>query len=600
MTGREVKGAAKVGAKAKAEAPTGWEWRLSDDGMLEMERAALAGMYLTFSSVAVWAAAEWDTEVRRQARELRDGEKCDGEVREILRCRWGNDSELVDWRAPREEVAALGELTRLRVEWAAPEKAGAALDALIRWAWQVRDGVLFLPGVHRRQAELDNYYLRLPMHSGILGTFLQHGKCFVLPAGIQSKAKEWKKKSESVDENVSKSLGYFSVSRDVELPQWKRMGKLLSGKGAVKALTAKQKEAPAWLYPGAAARFGATEANWQARDAKHVFLMLFAPIANYYLQLPGGDWAFIVPNVLELGVARRQILSRRVHDANWRFESSFAGMEDSVLHYLADGALPRAASGELKLTAMGEVKFYSNQRVRKGTLAVVRGDVSETVRRYKAFCRAYPLGSYSRPESVAVKAQIAANIFAGRRWYEGLTDIMGALLARVKEKGASGGKMTGVERLNGVRRNEGRKLMTIEKDCPELWDKPWEQALVRDVFRRAYRNLLGEVEAAAGRQGHNVGDRWGKRQAELFRHFNQCKTQSMCREVVIALLARAKSCGDGLIHNPQDEHNAVGHLWRMLNDPRECRKAVDLATFALITFTDGRLGASGDKKEEVK
>ena len=57
------------------------------------------------------------------------------------------------------------------VRWSGPANPGFA--RLMEWAWQVRDGVLYLPAVHdaKDAAMIQN---RVAMHNGIMRTFLQH------------------------------------------------------------------------------------------------------------------------------------------------------------------------------------------------------------------------------------------------------------------------------------------------------------------------------------------------------------------------------------------------------------------------------------------
>src|SRR5262249_34719156 len=57
------------------------------------------------------------------------------------------------------------------VRWSGPAKP--AFVKLMEWAWQVRDGVLYLPAVHdaKDAAAIQN---RVTMHNGIMRTFLQH------------------------------------------------------------------------------------------------------------------------------------------------------------------------------------------------------------------------------------------------------------------------------------------------------------------------------------------------------------------------------------------------------------------------------------------
>ncbi|MBM4042905.1 MAG: hypothetical protein FJ290_30820, partial [Planctomycetes bacterium] len=87
------------------------------------------------------------------------------------------------------------------VRWEGPPKA--AFARLFEWAWQVRDGVLFLPAVHRMQIDCENVFRRIPVHSGILRTFLQHPR--VQPKG------ELVMRSDEIEEGKQLVTRYISL-----------------------------------------------------------------------------------------------------------------------------------------------------------------------------------------------------------------------------------------------------------------------------------------------------------------------------------------------------------------------------------------------------
>src|SRR5262249_37183391 len=106
-------------------------WRLSDPGMDLLERTGLGGLYM-----ALRAATDA-----------------------------GADLSPLTWREDDLKPDSV------RVRWSGP--ARPAFMKLMEWAWQVREGMLYLPAVHdaKDAALLQN---RVTMHNGIMRTFLQH------------------------------------------------------------------------------------------------------------------------------------------------------------------------------------------------------------------------------------------------------------------------------------------------------------------------------------------------------------------------------------------------------------------------------------------
>ena len=157
----------------------------------------------------------------------------------------------------------------IRLEWPEGEEK-AALNAVIKWAWQVHDGVLFLPGVHRKREHLDCYYLRLPAHNGLLGTFFQ------FPTTIK-KVKDPERKVVRFDEEKTFSVSY----RRIAPMRYCLSTKLSPNKGICDDALASPMAA--WIYPGSEPRFNNNtppsirrETGWRG-PARLAYLMLFAP-----------------------------------------------------------------------------------------------------------------------------------------------------------------------------------------------------------------------------------------------------------------------------------------------------------------------------------
>ena len=139
---------------ATVDNSTGADFSLYEPGMGEYERAGLAGLHLSLTAARLWQRQRTAWPLPRcVAKRLNDLYK-----------------HVTNHDAPDFPLSHDGD--SIRLEWRAGTEI-TALRAIVDWAWQVHDGVLFLPGIHRKRQHLDCYYLRLHVHTGLLGTYFQ-------------------------------------------------------------------------------------------------------------------------------------------------------------------------------------------------------------------------------------------------------------------------------------------------------------------------------------------------------------------------------------------------------------------------------------------
>ena len=184
-----------MSSKGKKAKSTGMTFRLNEPGMGEHERTGLAGLCLSLTAAIAW---------KNQRRAWPLPESVEGNLAALRKT-------ISNLNVPHFPVVEDG--LGVRLEWPAGEEK-AALKAVVKWAWQVHDGVLFLPGVHRKREHLDCYYLRLPTHNGLLGTFFQ------FPMTIK-KVKDPERKVVRFDEEKTFSVSYRRIAPDAKLPQHK-------------------------------------------------------------------------------------------------------------------------------------------------------------------------------------------------------------------------------------------------------------------------------------------------------------------------------------------------------------------------------------------
>ena len=618
------------GKKAKSKGVT---FRLNEPGMGEYERAGLAGLYLSLTAGAAW----------QNQRLVWPLPYAIGRNLDVLR------ETISNLNAPGFPIVEGG--LGIRLEW--PEGGEkAALKAVVEWAWQIHDGVLFLPGVHRKREHLDCYYLRLPSHNGLLGTFFQ------FPRTIK-KMKDPERKVVRFDDEKTFSVSYRRIAPDAKLPQHKAV----PNKGVVDDVLASP--LPSWIYPGSEPRFNnmpngiRRETSWRS-PARFAYLMLFAPIACHYVQLPhtnATNWAYIVPGVENLRRHQREFLRRNmVNFGNWPFYGEVAGLEDAALHYVTRNR----ARGRSLTVVMGKADFYhAQQKTRKNLWRdiAVSDNMPTAFRRYDIFNRVFPVGNMARPAREPAPEQsdekgnhfialpncrerITANILRGDRWYADLAYIPFWQRDRVENdcqdvrkrglravglnlpwrRGDQGKESISPERLWFLKLHhfEREQLMSIA-DKKDVWDNPLEKDIL-DAFRQAFRRLLNREDKALGRGGsRDLPKRWDNTADKWHRRLLHAKTRLLLSTVVHELLAQASRCPnlrDGhfvvpggpafvLFKTNEDESDESRHarndalhaeFRRMVNDPSDWKKIRDLVLLALTTFTDKRLGQRKDNE----
>ena len=620
------------GKKAKSKGVT---FRLNEPGMGEHERAGLAGLCLSLTAATAWEKQRriWPLPmiVKKSLERLRKT------IRNL---------DAPDFPFVEDGLA-------ICLEWSESNEK-AALEAVVKWAWQVHDGVFFLPGVHRKREHLDCYHLRLHVHNGLLGTFFQ------FPRTIK-KEKDPERKVVRFDEETTFSVSYRRIAPDAKLPQHQAVPKKgVCGDNPAPAMSS-------WIYPGSEPRFNNASAGirremkWRG-PARFTYLMLFAPIACHYVKLPrsnADNWAYMVPGVEALRRFQRDFLRRNmVNLGNWPFYGEVAGLEDAALRY----AIRNQARGQSLTVVMGKAGFYHDiQKTRKNLWRdiAVADDMPTAFRHYDIFKRAFPAGNTAwptrepKPEESDEKGnhfialpncreRITANILRRDPWYADLAyipfwqrDRVENDCQKVRERGLpavglnlswkSGNQekeSISPERLWFLKLHhfERKQLMSIAND-KEVWDDPQEKDML-GAFRQAFRRLLNQEENGLKRGGdRNLPKRWDNTADKWHRRLLHAKTKLLLATVVHELLAQAARSpglrGDDLVEpggpafllskTSQDEsddyrrerNNAFqAKFRRMLNHSSDWKKVRDLALLALATFADKRLGQGQDNRSK--
>ena len=595
--------------KRKKGKSTGVTFRLNEPGMGEYERVGLAGLYMSLTSADAWTMDSLPSSVKTQAQELKD---------------------LIRWHLVEDGIS-------LCLEWKNEDKA---LGALVKWAWQVKDGVFFLPAIHRKREYLDNYYLRLPTHEGILNTFIQHNLTL---------HREREVKVESFDEDQHFQIGYPRIPDNYkrkgeiktnDLPQVKLIQEIIK-KGITNNSFLK---VSSWIYPGAAERYR-TDKKW--RDIKGAFLLIFLPSVCRYVHLPD-SWlkdkranrlvskpnkAFLFTQVESLPDFQKRFLRSIPFVKRDAFlENRVAGLDDAVLKYASKIQIRARARhsriSEVIAVAMGKVAHYPNQTVRKNFARFRLSDVS--LDRYAAFDRLYqaawikqrtkgPNDTEPRLEYNIVipsaRERITANILAEQPWYRELMVIpfwqKSQIVEDCKKDSVSPERLWFLK----LHRFERSQLMELSKE-ERMWDTPEEKRLLETLRYPVLWRLLNEEECAVvtRRGSRSLLERWDDTVEKWHRRFLRSKTRPLFRAVIHELLSDAQRrtrkwdedkkqiSRIGGITFPSAKDDATFHawFWDEVNDPHGWQRIRDLALLALVTFTDGRLSTNRNKEENTQ
>ena len=590
---------------------TGMTFGVDDPGMGEYERAGLAGLYMSLTAARAWERAQSAWPLPKPV----------SERLEALR------KNVTNHQAPAFPLADGG--YGVRVEWHAGSEL-AALKAIVNWAWQVHDGVFFLPGVHRKRHHLDCYYLRVHVHSGLLGTYFQ------FPTTIK-KTTNTERKVERFDEERTFTVPYRPIAPDAVLPQLKAV----PPKGVCDEYLIKP--IPNWVRPGSEPRFKtagiAKETGWRG-PARLAYLMLFAPIACHFIKLPRStvgrrstdNWAYIVPHVRDLQSFQHEFLRRNMTNLNnWPFYGEAAGLEDASLRYV----VCHGGSEPCLTVVMGHAAYYHDQQKTRKNLwrdLAVTEHMPTARLRYDVFNRAFPVSRTVRPAKTPVpedssrkgshfvslpssRERIMANLLGGGSWYADLAYVPfwqhDHVADERKQKSKQSGASISAERLWFRKLQYERKQLMSITDEERMWDDPREKD-VFDAFTQALRRLLNREQAAIGRGGdRDLSKRWDNTMDKWHRRLLNAKTGVLLSAAVhefLALASRSPGYRNGRIVNPggptfllPKQKGEEGMDWRprndafraefrrMLNHASEWKKIRDLALLALTTFTDRRL-----------
>lgn len=545
----------------------GLRWTLTDPGMGLLERAGLAALYMTLR-----AAEEQAGEAKADA------------VQKVL-----------TWDLSPSTV---------KLCWEAPTAAQRALEALFAFAWQVRDGVLYLPAVHRERRERDTHFLRLSEHSGILRTALQSNKT--------QPRERWQRSVETIDDDKEYEFSFQPLK-----------GKL-APRSALSKLFRRQSirdgdaSATAWVMPGIEPRFADVEKTWRG-PIDTVLLLMLAPMVCLYQEVQGEKTSElqVIPDIGDLeefDAVRPEV----------RLEPVFvAGPSDAAATFLAEyttRSLRAASHIGCRVVEIGIGGYYHpSNKTRKSVLDMRPSQDSGAVQRYRILHRVMPSrfaprrdrsgdahADVARPSGrfhvPSVRGRIADNLVNRRTWYADIAVPPRwehyALKRQQEDVKKHKDKHFSIEGLwfDNLRRYQWRQLMELTNQ-EKLWQSDQER-LFHEAFRKVlWRLVEREKQAAQRRSGSRTEeDRIEDLYDDLYRRLTRAKTRHLLRRELSDIMAEPPGC----FSRPNTLRKRPDAIWAFMNDRHDWRKARDLALLTLASYGQfrGRSERSGTQISE--
>lgn len=481
------------------------------------------------------------------------------------------------------------EPTAVTLRFGTPEAAGEYLRRLFAFAFQIRDGVIYLPGQYPDPPP--SLAVRAELQTGLTLTFLQHGKTRKLGDVTPY----------LVDPDGN---GVGMVQVDYRPCEWYKhqsgWEELIDGKaGAVdRRLTRKPVEVIGPLNPGATVRHIAFAAASRIEEGpERVLPLYFALVGCLALMITRGSGVLLVPDVenVELFATDRPYLTPRSPA-----ECRVAGTGDGVLQALVR-LRSRAVMSEGQLPACFAARFAptmwaSQQKSRVDAIGseaeVARVEPAEgtagdgMLDRFEVALQELPLRTQVRRTTISVgtgrqrrreereewfwaesviRPLIADNLATGRRWYD--------RFVRLHTDRETNNRLKYETR--GLRAMADNRVLTDDDEAAFL------AAVHRAVFMargRIYADTMG-VEAAKRRVPASpaVKNRWGKLMETIRLGLTGAKTPSQAQEIISKLLARC-----GVVKELRDAQ-AV-HLVRRIVFGTDWQRARNLALFALASY----------------
>lgn len=443
-----------------------------------------------------------------------------------------------------------------------PEKAAEYLQRLFEFAFQITDGLIYLPGQFQAKPKVATL---ADLQQGLTLTFLQHGK-------TRNLAKEPAQVSYDPlsDETPGVRVEYRACSWFKHQEGWKS---LIEKNGY---LTIKPIKIEGPIAPGAVVRHVAYTSDTTAEDLPERMLPLyFSMVGCLALPFNRGVAALLIPEVTNLQdfIIDRPDMSPQ-SDKEMLVASAADGALQMQVRLISSGTNARLSAPGCHAMTFMSTPWASQQKSRVSTLHVRAADqrsleqfqcalghlaprivprkVKETTGKGKNKVTTEKTESF-RADSI-VRPLIAANIAAGKKWYAGFSDLM------TKTNPVSGKPYR--HQLSFERK--GLHAMTKEKKMWDEQESSEEQIFVR-AFHRAMNQRYGRISKENEGNQHAMERRWKRFRERLRIDLSGAKTEERVRFVLTDLFSRAGN-------NPElrtgwnSVLNLIQQNWRLSRD----------------------------------
>ena len=438
---------------------------------------------------------------------------------------------------------------------------------LLQESFQISDEKLIeLRGLNSKTMRIDSQVI---VHSGILGTFLQHTsthkslgtetKFFELEPNIKPLQVTYKALSSYVHQEFAKNLCD---------PQGNFLKAPISVAG--------------WLNPGAVVRHIAFNSSTSFEELpEDALVLLFAPVACYYFLLRSklrdkrSQYALIIPEVKNL---EKYASYRTGNIREATYKDFFAsGLGDAGLRFLIyEETAELAQTFELErcqVLTLGTVAWASQQKTRTDLYIVeIEPKICENYRLCKKEFsdRVIPSkdGDSSFVASSFAKEFIAENLARQREWYAGLSDVINSNELFAKLSYERGGLYTMVKQ---AKYDERDKLFV-------------------EACHEAIKFTYGQIKKYT-KSGDDLTARFNRTTIRLRSELSRCKSAESFREFITDFWARA-----GRLPTLQRHWHELMPLINNSN-PKEWKKARDLALLALASYKRDDTTTNNDANE---
>lgn len=443
-----------------------------------------------------------------------------------------------------------------------PEKAAEYLQRLFEFAFQITDGLIYLPGQFQAKPQVATL---ADLQQGLVLTLLQHNKAAKLSKD---------KLSATYNTDIDGELGLITEFR--ECLNFKHQSLWRNLIESNNTLTCKEIQVSGIISPGAIVRHDPNKSTTAVTEPSFRFVpLLFSMVGCLALPFNRGVAALLIPEVTNLQdfIIDRPDMSPQ-SDKEMLVASAADGALQMQVRLISSGTNARLSAPGCHAMTFMSTPWASQQKSRVSTLHVRATDqrslepfqcalghlaprivprkVKETTGKGKNKVTTEKTESF-RADSI-VRPLIAANIAAGKKWYAGFSDLM------TKTNPVSGKPYR--HQLSFERK--GLHAMTKEKKMWDEQESSEEQIFVR-AFHRAMNQRYGRISKENEGNQHAMERRWKRFRERLRIDLSGAKTEERVRFVLTDLFSRAGN-------NPElrtgwnSVLNLIQQNWRLSRD----------------------------------